>query len=151
MPINIRKLSVGSESVESLQAWQQENKKIRDGQIWHITRNWPKRRDELLDGGSIYWIIKGVMQARQRIVGFMEDEASAMQIAQNSEAINKKPYCRIMLASELILTKPWPHRPFQGWRYLKPEDAPPDMNSNINDEDEMPLGMAADLKNMGLI
>ncbi len=151
MSINIRKLSVGSENIESLQAWQQENKKLRNGRIWHITRNWPKRRDELLDGGSIYWIIKGVIQVRQQIIGFMEDEASASEIAQNHEKANKKPYCRIMLAPELILTKPWPHRPFQGWRYLKVEDAPPDMDGDIDDEDEIPLEMAVDLKNMGLI
>ena len=142
MPIHIRKLSVGSDSVESMQEWQNQNKEFRDGKIWHTTRNWPRRGEELLNGGSMYWIIKGVMQVRQPIIGFDEEPA---------DDPDKKPYCRIMLAPELILTKAWPHRPFQGWRYLKPEDAPPDIEGGARSEDDMSAEMEAELRELGLL
>ncbi|WP_420549493.1 DUF1489 family protein [Curvivirga sp.] len=141
--IHLRKLCVGVESVEQLQEWQRINLPKRGGKIWHITRSWPKRAEELLKGGSLFWIIKGSMSVRQPIVGFEEHP---------SEDPDEKPKCRILLGPELVKTQPWPHRPFQGWRYLKPEEAPPDINMLENGETEsMPAEMIAELKSLGLM
>ena len=76
----------------------------------------PRRREELLAGGSVYWIIRGSYAARQLIVGL----EPVLDVA------GERWCCRICLAPELVRVTPWPHRPFQGWRYLTSEDAPPD-------------------------
>ena len=140
MTIHIRKLCVGAESIESLQEWQAMRLETM-GSIGHVTRMWPKRLDEVLDGGSLYWIIKGVMRVRQPIIDFEE------WIDPSEEDDGGKPKCRIVLAPDLIRTDPWPHRPFQGWRYLKPEDAPPDLGARANDD--MPPELAAELRAIG--
>ena len=139
--IHMRKLCVGVETIEDLAQWQQYNLPFRGGEIWHVTRSWPKRAEELIEGGSMYWIIKGAMCVRQPILSFQEEP---------SEDPDEKPKCRIVLENTLIETVPWPHRPFQGWRYLKPNEAPPDLNQSGCD-DEMPPEMAAELKSLGLI
>ncbi len=141
--IHLRKLCVGISTVEELEELQNINIPNRNGKIWHVTRSWPKRAEELLKGGSMYWIIKGAMPARQPIIGFEEHP---------SEDPDEKPKCRILLARELIKTEPWPHRPFQGWRYLKPGEAPPDLGVNgLGDDEAMPPEMIAELKMMGLL
>ncbi len=138
MVLSIRKLCVGAESVDSLREWQDERLRL-NGSVGHVTRMWPKRREEVLDGGSLYWIIKGVMRVRQQIIGFEEWPP---------EDPEDKPKCRLVLDPDLVLTEPWPHRPFQGWRYLKPEEAPPDLGSR-HDKDDMPADMVAELRAMG--
>lgn len=104
--INMMKLSVGSESVEDLIDWQQRRSRQRRGQApYHITRMWPKREAEILAGGSIYWVIAGVMQARQRITGFDETVGD--------DGIRR---CAILLDPKVIRTEAVTRRPFQGWR-----------------------------------
>lgn len=141
MPLHLRKLCVGAESIDDLARWQEGRLKVNGGRIWHRTRNWPKREDEVLDGGSLYWIIKGVMSVRQRIVGFEQEPP---------EEEGDRPYCRILLDPALIRTHPWPHRPFQGWRYLVPSEAPPDIREG-DDIGDLPPEMAAELKSLGLL
>jgi hypothetical protein len=119
MTIHIVKLCVGADSVEDLAAWQ----------LWQVreakkrglaprpvcgTRSWPKQAEEVLEGGSLYWVIKGVILVRQRIVeiGPVTDEHGER--------------CGLYLDPELVRTHPAPKRAFQGWRYLKPADAPRD-------------------------
>lgn len=138
MTLNIRKLCVGVETVEELQEWQ-DLRLAQMGSIGHVTRMWPKRQDEVLDGGSLYWIIKGVMRVRQRIIGFQEWPGDDPE---------EKPKCRLVLDPKLVLTDPWPHRPFQGWRYLKPEESPPDLGTRDGDGD-MPPALAAELRAIG--
>ena len=71
--VNLIKLSVGTESVDSLAAWQKTRAAQHPkGLPYHVTRMWPKREEEILAGGSVYWVIKGSIQARQRITGFEE-------------------------------------------------------------------------------
>lgn len=112
--VNLIKLSVGTESIEDLETWQrQRSKQIKDGKYYHITRMWPKREAEVLNGGSIYWVIKGEVQARQRILGFDEKIGS--------DGIRR---CGIVLDPEIVRVSPALRRPFQGWRYLDPADAP---------------------------
>ena len=138
MTLHLIKLSVGSESVESLAAWQAERLR-RNGRLWHGTRMMPRRRDALLDGGSIYWVIRGLVLARQPIVG-LEREVDG----------EGRPFTLILLAPGLVRVVPRPHRPFQGWRYLDPGDAPPDLES-AGAEAEMPPEMLRELKELGLL
>jgi hypothetical protein len=109
--------------------------------LQHVTRSMPKRRDEVLEGGSLYWVIKGVVRVRQRIVGL-----------EPTVGENGVPHCAIVYDPELISVAARPHRPFQGWRYLEPEQAPPDVReTEWATGDEPPPGMLAELRELGLV
>nr|WP_272490691.1 DUF1489 domain-containing protein [Mesobacterium pallidum] len=134
------KLSVGTEGVEDLAAWQaMRAAQMADGCPRHVTRMFPKRRDEILNGGSIYWVIKGFIQCRQRILGL--DEVTG------EDGIAR---CAIVLNPELHRTTPAPRRPFQGWRYLAPGDAPADMGARRETDDELPPELAGALADIGV-
>ncbi len=139
--INIIKLSVGSKSVETLTEWQANRRAVmkRDYSL-HITRMWPRREQEIFNGGSMYWVIKGFIQARQQIIGFEE--------VIGDDGIRR---CGIMLAPELIRTTVVRRRPFQGWRYLTPEDAPKDLPVGRATDDELPKDLEIALADIGLI
>jgi hypothetical protein len=139
--INIIKLSVGSESVETITEWQANRRTVmkRDYSL-HITRMWPRREQEVFNGGSMYWVIKGFIQARQQIIGFEE--------VIGDDGIRR---CGIMLAPELIRTTVVRRRPFQGWRYLTPEDAPKDLPVGRATDDELPKDLEIALADLGLI
>lgn len=140
MTLNMRKLCVGVESLEELQAWQKRRLAQNNATLWHRTRTWPRRHTEILNsGGSLYWIIKGAMACRQPIVGFDSEP---------HEDPDERPYCRILLAPTLIPTDPWPHRPFQGWRYLPAAESPPDLAEGSNGEG-LPPALAAELRALG--
>ena len=111
MTVHIRKLSVGSESFESLSEWQAFRLR-QTGRLRHVTRTMPKRRDEVLDGGSIYWVIKGVILCRQKILRL--DEVIG------SDGIRR---CAIVMEPDMIRVEPTRKKAFQGWRYLAPADA----------------------------
>lgn len=138
--INLIKLSVGSESLETLSQWQADRRALlkRDYSM-HITRMWPKREPEILNGGSIYWVIKGFILARQTIIGFQE--------IIGDDGIRR---CGIMLDPALIATTAVQRRPFQGWRYLTPEDAPADLPKTRAADDELPEAMQHALADIGL-
>ncbi|MDU8911575.1 DUF1489 domain-containing protein [Aestuariicoccus sp. MJ-SS9] len=139
--VHLMKLSVGSESVEAIEDWQQRRSRQRaDGDYYHLTRMWPKREAELLNGGSIYWVVKGVMQARQRILRLQE--------IVGDDGIRR---CGIVLDPQLIRTTAVPKRPFQGWRYLDPADAPPDLPQNRQSEDALPPELAGALADIGVL
>ncbi len=138
--INLIKLSVGTESVEGLQAWQDSPRpKGADGLPRHVTRMWPKREAELLNGGSIYWVIKGVIQARQKILRLDEHD--------RGDGIRR---CALVFEPELIRTEAALKRPFQGWRYLKPEEAPADLTKARAQEKTLPPQLAAALADIGV-
>ena len=138
MTVHLKKLSVGSVSIDSLKAWQ--DRRTRQGlPIIHPTRNWPRRAEELLDGGCLYWIIKGQMCVRQPISDLIEVKRE-----------DGRPACGIVLASELIQVWPRRVRIFQGWRYLEAADAPADMP--VSDDDApMPSELASELRELGLL
>lgn len=139
--MNLVKLSVGTESVDSLAAWQtQYRKTLPEGLPRHVTRMWPKRETELLNGGSIYWVIKGLIQCRQRILRL--DEVTG------SDGIRR---CAIILAPEIHRTNTAPKRPFQGWRYLKPEDTPADLPEGREQEEPLPLELSQALADIGVL
>lgn len=140
--MNIIKLCVGVSSVEELLEWRAERQARGlgrpDGLVVHRTRMTPKRADEIVGNGSLYWVIGGAVRCRQRIVGF---ESSI-----DSEG---RRQCHILLDPEIVRTMPYPRRPFQGWRYLEPKDAPPD--ASVGAGEAPPDGMAEELAELGLI
>jgi hypothetical protein len=146
MSLNLIKLCVGVDHVDELQAYyvQRLAQKKAEGQpqeLMHVTRMTPKRSDEILDGGSLYWVIKRVIQARQRIL--------ELRPLVDNEG---KRRCAIVLDPEIILVEPRKHRPFQGWRYLKMQDAPKDFAFGSDaDTSDMPASMRAELSELGLI
>ena len=139
--INLIKLSVGTESVEGLADWQSTKRaQAPDGLPCHVTRMWPKRGVEILNGGSIYWVIKGEIQCRQKILRLDEYIGS--------DGIRR---CSIVSDPELIRTQPSLKRPFQGWRYLKVEDAPIDLPKGRAQEEPLPHELNLALAEIGVL
>lgn len=142
MTIHLIKLSVGPESLSQLVAWQAERlaeraKKGQAAELVHITRQTPKRREELLAGGSIYWVIKGWLCARQRLIDL------------RPMTIDGVAHCGLIYAPEMIRVRPRQTRAFQGWRYLQATDAPPDLA--LSDIGEMDDALVKQLAQMGLV
>jgi len=146
MALHIIKLSVGTTSIEDLADWQRERlaAQKRSGEpprLFHRTGQGPKRRAEVLDGGSIYWVIKGVISVRQKLIGFGEGTKD-----------DGTPCCLLLFDRKLVPVRPTPRRPFQGWRYLGAEDAPPDLQAGARDTvSEMPHAMRKELAGLGLL
>jgi hypothetical protein len=139
--LHLQKLSVGTENVADLAAWQASKRaQAPDGLPRHVTRMWPKRAEELLSGGSIYWVVKGSLLCRQRIVRLDEYIAA--------DGIRR---CAIVIDPELIRVVPSLKRPFQGWRYLKPEDAPRDLPVGRENEEALPPSLSAALAEIGIL
>lgn len=139
--VNLVKLSVGTESVDSLMAWQAMRRaELPEGLPRHVTRMWPKREAELLNGGSIFWVIKGLIQCRQRILRLDE--------LVGEDGIRR---CAIVLDPEIRRTHTAQKRPFQGWRYLKPEDSPADLPAGKTQEDPLPPELSQALAEIGVI
>jgi len=141
MTMNLIKLSVGSQAVEDLARWQQSviRRNIGtalEGYTHHVTRMLPKRADDLMAGGSIYWVIARQIQCRQSIVDVQEVKTSE----------GRK--CCLVLDPNLIRVHPAARGPFQGWRYLKPEDAPADLEQGLSAED---LPIRSELAELGLL
>lgn len=139
--IHLIKLSVGTETVEDLADWQATNRaQAPDGLPQHVTRMWPKREAEIVAGGSIYWVIKGVIQCRQTVVRL--DEVFG------SDGIRR---CAIVSDPKLIRVAGSIKRPFQGWRYLQPADAPPDLPEGRENEDPIPIELNKALAEIGVL
>ena len=142
--LHLVKLSVGSESVDSLIEWQAARCAERaasglDSRPRHVTRMTPKRADDLLQGGSIYWVIKRNIVGRQKIV--------ALEQVIGEDGIQR---CAIILDPTIVRTEHRPKRPFQGWRYLKQEDAPDDLTEDGEVLAEMPGSMRETLASFGV-
>lgn len=139
--VNLVKLCVGAEKVEDLTAWQA----MRIGQSGlpnprHVTRMWPKRESELLSGGSLYWVFKGLILARQRILQL--DEVIGQ------DGIRR---CGLVLDHTVIRTESQPRRAFQGWRYLSADDAPRDLiGADTSDQNPLPAELASALADIGI-
>ena len=145
MALNLLKLCVGADSVEDLRGWidfRLAEKKAagQKPENLHTTRMVPKRADEIIGEGSLYWVIKGRVQCRQRIVD--------IRPFIDGEGISR---CHIVLDPEVVLTHSQPKRPFQGWRYLKQEDAPADLGTTGEGIETLPADMRNELADLGLI
>ena len=147
MALNLVKLSVGTDSIEDLAQWQAQrlaqmkaNGESRP-RLFHRTGQRPRRDAELLNGGSIYWVIRGMISARQELIGF--DEGTRP---------DGRSCCLILLRRKLIPVRPTPRRAFQGWRYLDADDAPPDLvGRHADDFNQLPPQMRRDLAELCLI
>lgn len=151
MALHLLKLAVGVDSVADLARFQKARRATQraageKAATYHFTRNFPRRAEEVLDGGSLYWVIRGEIIARQRILGFDESRRPGK--------LRKR--CAIRLAAEVVRTEPVSHRPIQGWRYFKPDDAPRDLKdapaqSRAKGAERLPADMARELRELGLI
>jgi hypothetical protein len=145
MTVHLIKLAVGIDSVSHLS--ERQRQRLSDaraagdvGQLRHLTRSTPRRSAEVLDGGSIYWVIKGAVRARQRII--------ELDTAINHQGL---PRCALIFDPELVPVRARPMRAFQGWRYLEAADAPPDALGGLDQTDELPSEMAEELRSLGLL
>ena len=142
MTLHLLKLCVGADSLESQQDWCRERlSRMRaageEARLFHTTRMVPKRIEELLEAGSLYWVIKGQIQGRQRltdIIPFTDDDGIRR--------------CKLMLGDDVIPTAWHPKRAFQGWRYLKGDEAPADLDSG---QAAVPPQLRAELAELGLL
>lgn len=145
MPLNLLKLCVGCDSVEDLEAWIEETIARRraaggPAEQFHTTRMVPTRAAELLDGGSLYWVIKGSVQCRQRLVD--------IRPFVDGEGIGR---CHLVLEPTVTRTAWQPRRAFQGWRYLKVEDAPVDLGREGDGLSTLPPQLRRELAELGLM
>ena len=138
MTLHLIKLAVGTEDVADLRRWQRLRRKERGFSAFY-TRNTPRRAVELLDGGSIYWVIKGYVRARQRLKGF-------------TSTVNDdgQPRCVVAYDMQLMQTVLVPKRPFQGWRYREAKDAPADW-AGATVAADLPPKMVEELRLLGLL
>jgi len=139
VPLHLIKLSVGTEDLDDLRRWHAK-RQAETGRVFHRTRMMPRRREELLAGGSIYWVIKGFVTLRQRLVG-----------VERISYADGTPATELVLDPQHVRTVPTPHRPFQGWRYLLPADAPADLDDLPGGMADMPAEMLAELRHLGLL
>ena len=145
MPLHLVKLCVGCDSVKELKAWVAERmsaarKKRLPLHHIHVTRMTPKRAEELLAGGSLYWVIRGEVLCRQRFID--------VRPYVDKDGIGR---CRLVLTPRLVLTEPRPTRAFQGWRYLDPKDAPADLAHAAPGAAKMPEALRRELRELGLL
>jgi hypothetical protein len=145
MTVHLIKLCVGVDTVQELKLWQTERLKRlkragKTPELCHRTLQAPRRRDEVLDGGSLYWVIKGVILVRQRVLDLRPD------IKDDGTAC-----CGIVLDPVLVATRGQARRAFQGWRYLQAADVPADLRVVEDDAGEIPQAMRADLRELRLI
>jgi hypothetical protein len=143
--LHLIKLCVGAESIADLERWIGERlaERARRGdkrEQVHTTRMAPKRGDELLRGGSLYWVIRGQVAARQRLTGLRSHI--------DKDGISR---CDLVLDPAVVRVLPRPSRPFQGWRYLAARDAPPDLDAVAAGAGAMPEEMRRNLRALGLL
>ena len=142
-PLHLLKMAVGIASLDELR--QARAARIKQyGGSWVYTRNHPRRAEDVRQGGSLYWVIKGQIRVRQRVTGFTS--------ARDEKG---RAYCLIEVDRQLVPTVWRPWRPFQGWRYLTAADAPPDAPAGEDAArlagEPLPERMLAELRALGLL
>jgi hypothetical protein len=145
MALHLLKLCVGCDSVEDLEEWiafRMEEKRRAGEPLehFHTTRMVPKRGDEIVGEGSLYWVIKGSVQCRQRITG--------IRPFTDKEGIGR---CHILLDTTVVRTEWQPRRAFQGWRYLKDHEAPADADAARAEWFALPSELRQELAELGLL
>jgi hypothetical protein len=143
MTLHLIKLCVGVDTVQELEEWIVEKRRKTKGNARehiHTTRMVPKRADELLDGGSLFWVIRGELICRQTLL--------AIRPFVDREGIGR---CRLVLQPKVVLVEPRPHRAFQGWRYLTAKDAPRDLGRAAPGIAKLPEGLRRELRELGLL
>jgi hypothetical protein len=145
MALHLIKLCVGADSIRDLEEWIEERlvekrRKRQTPEHIHTTRMVPTRAAELLNGGSLYWVIRGEVSCRQRLL--------AIRQFNDREGVRR---CRLVLEPKVVPVVPRPRGPFQGWRYLAANDAPPDLGRSGKGLARLPEEMRRELRNLGLL
>jgi hypothetical protein len=140
MTLHVLKLAVGIENIGHLRDVQRR-RLAQQGRLFHVTCFMPRRAAQILDGGSMFWVVRNFIRVRQRILG--------LEPVKNEDTGEIK--CAFVLDPELVLTVPTRRRPHQGWRYFTAEQAPPDLGGSVEEFGDMPPEMAAELRALGLI
>jgi len=145
MALHLIKLAVGCDSIKEFKGWIADRIRVAKEKgapqhHIHVTRMVPKRDAELIDGGSIYWVIRGEIAVREKLI--------AIEPFRDSAGINR---CRLVMQPKVISVSPRPLRPFQGWRYLADSDAPPDLGKAAASIEAMPEPMRRELRELGLL
>jgi hypothetical protein len=135
MTLHLIKLCVGVSEVSEMEAWVNDTRETHE----HVTRMFPKRKDEILPGGSLFWVIRGMILVRQPILD--------LEPVMGADGIGR---CRIVFDNKLIMVRPTPRRAFQGWRYLLEADAPQDFKSQGQGSD-LSETMRRELAELGLL
>jgi hypothetical protein len=139
MPLHIVKLCVGVSEVEEMKSWIKLAQRGEDT-LDHVTRMFPRRKAEILPGGSLYWVIRGLILCRQPIAD--------LEAVRGHDGIER---CRIVFKPQIIRVRPTPRRAFQGWRYLEDADVPPDLKKGEMAVADMPEALRKDLAALGLL
>jgi hypothetical protein len=146
MSLHLLKLCVGVDSLDDLRGWQERRGIHRPDLdhagkvVVHVTRNMPRRAAAVLDGGSLYWVVRGRIACRNPILALEEIEGE-----------DGKRRCAVILAAGPVPVVPRRHRPFQGWRYFTADAVPPDLEIQQGDAAGLPAEMAAELRELGLL
>jgi hypothetical protein len=145
MTLHLIKLAVGCDSVKDLKGWVAERMKAAKQKGLplhhiHITRMTPKRDEEILSGGSLYWVIRGEIAAREKII--------AIEPFRDRDGIGR---CRLVMRPKVIAVSPRPMRAFQGWRYFREDAAPPDLGKSAASIAAMPEPLRRELRDLGLL
>ena len=144
MTLHIIKLCVGCDSIEDLAQWQakrlkeQKKRGVKKPQLMHVTRMTPKRKEEVLDGGSLYWVIRGQIAVRQKLLDLKPTTKNGM------------PHCGLVYDPKLVPVQRRAQRAFQGWRYLDPKDTPPDAKGGKGGAN-LPEKLQKELVDLGLL
>ncbi len=141
--LHLIKLCVGCDSLDDLASWQKQRLKEKRAkgqapELIHVTRQTPKRDAELLEGGSLYWVIKGQIAARQALVEL------------RPLSVKGVAHCGLVHHKDLIPVRPRPRAAFQGWRYLEAADAPPDL-ARLTGDAKLPEALRRELAALGLL
>jgi len=145
MPLHLIKLCVGCDSVADLEDWiaqklKEKKKRGQKPEHIHTTRMMPKRADELTDGGSLYWVVRGQIMCRERILDIRQTTGK--------DGIKR---CQVVLDGKVVLVEPRPRSAFQGWRYLEAKEAPRDLSRAAPGAAKMPEQMRRELRELGLL
>ena len=145
MTVHLLKLCVGVDTVQELKDWQDERLRRlaragKTAELCHRTLQTPRRRDEILDGGSLYWVIRGEVMCRQRLID--------IRPFVDKEGVGR---CHLVLEPKLTLVEPRPRRAFQGWRYLEAKDSPRDLARAAPGRKNMPEALRRELRELGLL
>jgi hypothetical protein len=145
MALHLIKLCVGADSIRDLEEWIEERlaeKRRRKQPVEHVhtTRMVPTRATELLDGGSLYWVIRGEIACRQRLLD--------IRPFVDKEGVRR---CRLVLEPKVVPVVPRPRGPFQGWRYLPAKEAPADLARGGKGLAKLPEELRRELRDLGLL
>ena len=145
MTLHLIKLCVGVDTINELEEWierrlRDKRRKKQPAEHIHTTRMMPTRKEELLEGGSLYWVIRGEIACRERFL----DIRSFV----DKEGVKR---CRLVMDGKVVPVMPRPRGPFQGWRYLPAKEAPADLSKSGKGVAQLPEKLRRELRELGLL